>query len=100
MIGGRAVFAGWKAAELEIRMTRITAGLAVGLLLMGAGAPAAFASPVGQTCAVELQQLCPAAKGAALHQCRAAHRGNFSASCQQALAASGMKLKDVKPETR
>ena len=79
-------------------MTRITAGLAIGLLLMSA--PAAFATPVGQTCAVELQQLCPGATGAALHQCRAAHRGNFSASCQQALAASGMKLKDVKPDTR
>jgi len=81
-------------------MTRITAGLAIGLLLMGASAPAAFANQVGETCAVELQQLCPAAKGAALHQCRAAHQDNFSAACQQALAASGMKLKDIKPETR
>jgi hypothetical protein len=79
---------------------RTAAGLALGLLALGMGAPGAFATPVGQTCAVELRQMCGNQTGHALHQCRAANRGNFSAACTQALAASGKKLKDVKPETR
>ena len=79
---------------------RTAVGLALGLLALGIGAPSAFATPVGQTCAVELRQMCGNQTGHALHQCRAAHRGNFSAACTQALAASGKKLKDVKPETR
>jgi hypothetical protein len=79
---------------------RTVAGLALGLLALGMGAPSAFATPVGQTCAAELRQMCGNQTGHALHQCRAAHRGNFSAACTQALAVSGKKLKDVKPETR
>ena len=79
---------------------RTVAGLALGLLAVGLGAPNAFATPVGQTCAAELRQMCGSQTGHTLHQCRAANRGNFSAACTQALAASGKKLKDVKPETR
>jgi hypothetical protein len=73
------------------------AGLTAGLLLIGMAAPPAFAATVGESCAVELQQLCGNQTGSALKQCRTANRGNFSASCQRALAATGTKLKDVKP---
>jgi hypothetical protein len=85
------------AAKWGMRMTRFaTLGLAIGLLAGSAAAPGALAATVGESCAVELHQLCGSQTGHALHQCRAANRGNFSGSCQQALAASGMKLKDVK----
>ena len=74
-----------------------TLGLAIGLI---AAAPGAYAATVGETCAVELQQLCGNQTGHALHQCRATNRSHFSVACAQALAASGMKLKDVKPAWR
>ena len=78
-------------------MTKLaTAGLAIGLMVMGATAPTAFAATVGGTCAVELQQLCPNAAGHALKQCKNTHRASFSAACKQSLAASGAKVKDIK----
>ncbi len=43
---------------------RTAAGLALGLLALGMGAPGAFATPVGQTCAVELRQMCGNQTGA------------------------------------
>ncbi len=78
-------------------MTKLAAaGLAIGLLVMGAAAPAARAATVGGTCAVELQQLCPNTAGHALKQCKNAHRASFSPACKQSLAAAGMKVKDIK----
>jgi len=78
-------------------MTRFaTAGLAIGLMVMGATAPGALAATVDGTCAVELQQLCPNTAGHTLKQCRNANRASFSPSCKQSLAASGLKVKDIK----
>jgi hypothetical protein len=83
--------------KLEIGMTKLAAaGLAIGLVFMAATAPGASAAAIGGVCAAELQSLCPNTTGHALKQCRNAHRASFSPACKQSLAASHLKVKDIK----
>jgi hypothetical protein len=85
--------------KLEIGMAKLSAaGLAIGLVLMSAAAPSASAAVVGGICAAELQKLCPNTAGHTMKQCRNAHRASFSPACQQSLAASHLKVKDIKPQ--
>jgi hypothetical protein len=80
-------------------MTKFAAaGLAIGLLFMGAPAPGALAASAGPACFADLKQLCPSQTGAALKQCRNANKANFSSACKQSLAAANMSVKDIKPE--
>ncbi len=73
-------------------MTKLaTAGLMAALLLTGTAAQAAPGA-----CAADLQRLCPNQSGHTLKQCRNANHNNFSNACKQSLAASHMKLKDLK----
>lgn len=78
----------------EIGMKKlIAASLAVGLFL---GSQASFAAAPGGACAADLQRLCPNLAGGKLKHCRNTNRTNFSPACHQSLAASQMKLKDLK----
>ncbi len=82
-------------------MTKLTAGLAIGLMFAGMNMAAAHAASVDETCVVELRQLCPNHQtGAGLKRCRNANRANFSQACKDALAAANMTLQDVKLENR
>jgi hypothetical protein len=76
------------------------AALALGVLATDVVFAAALPAAIGQTCAAELRQLCPSTAGHAFEHCRNANRGNFSPACKQALAAAGMKLKDLKAENQ
>ena len=93
------LFAAAGFGKMEIGMTKLAAaGLANGLMVFGATAPGALAATVGGTCAVELQNLCPNVAGHALKQCRNAHRASFSPACKQSLAASNLRVKDIKTQ--
>ena len=73
-------------------MTKFAAaGLMACLLLADTAAQAA-----GGACAADLQRLCPNQAGHALKHCRNANHNQFSAACQQSLAASHAKIKDLK----
>jgi len=82
-----------------MRIVKI-AGLVLGLLSLGVALAPAQAADTPSACAADLHQLCPNASGHAAKQCRNANRNNFSQACRQSLAASGKKLKDLKPEAR
>ena len=71
-------------------------GLALGLILSGTVGHDALAASVGGSCAADLQRLCPNVAGGKLKHCRNVNRANFSPACTQSLAASHMKLKDLK----
>ena len=78
--------------KMGLDMTKFAAaGLMACLLLTGTAAQAA-----GGACQADLQRLCPNQSGHALKHCRNINHSNFSNACQQSLAASHKKVKDLK----
>jgi hypothetical protein len=71
-------------------------GLALVLSLTAAYSTGAVAAGIPPVCHADLQQLCPNLSGVALKQCRNSNRQNFSLACKEALANTGMRLKDLK----